>query len=73
MSVYAGASDGAYTFKAYMRVQQDAVQRATANLMPNDSASFLKETAKIMYATQNMTFANDTLGQILKNISSLQP
>lgn len=73
MSVYAGASDGANTFQNYMKVQQDSLIRASQDLLPSDSAEYVRNTAKILYATQNISFANEVMGQILKNISSLQP
>lgn len=73
MSVYAGSSDGANTYQNYMRTQQDLLIRASRDIIPNESAGFALNTAKVLYATQNMTFANEVMGQILKNISSLQP
>jgi len=71
MSVYGAASDGAYTFKTYQRQWVDVLLDNTKT--PDGSADLQRQAILMQVANQNLAFANDVMGQILKNISSLQP
>ncbi|MDB5096666.1 MAG: hypothetical protein JWM80_1087 [Cyanobacteria bacterium RYN_339] len=72
MSVYGAVTAGAEAFKIYQGKQSQLVERATKDptLILDDPQ---QASIHLFIANQNLAFANDVMGLILKNIASLQP
>jgi hypothetical protein len=64
--------EGAQVFKNYQLGQLGKIHDTLAdpNVFQNDPQ---KASIQLLQANQNLAYANDVMGLILKNISSLQP
>lgn len=71
MNVYASVHDGAQTVKNYQKQWADLLLKQTGDAP--DAQDLQKQQQILLIANQNLAFANDVMGLILKQISQLQP
>lgn len=72
MSVYAAAAQGAQGVRAYQKQWLDVV---LTNVQPGstNAAILQKQQQQLLFANQNLQFANDIMNLVLRNVSQLQP
>lgn len=71
MNVYASVADGAQSVKGYQRQWVDRLMQQATDAEDAQNLQLREEI--LLVANQNLQFANDVMGLILKNISQLQP
>lgn len=71
MNVYASVADGAQSVKGYQKQWVDVILNQATDAENTQNLQLRQQM--LLIANQNLNFANDVMGLMLKSISQLQP